>query len=143
MKVIVVDTDAIIALFHKEDLHAKKAMYLLEQLQKTEAKLLYPMTTIVEATTTFQRKLSQPSLTAQLIALIKSSQLMIEPVDANLLQEAIQLFRPEGSKQNTLFDAIVAATAKVHNADAIFSFDAWYKKLGFILVEDLFKPKIG
>jgi predicted nucleic acid-binding protein len=36
-----------------------------------------------------------------------------------------------------LFDALVAAVAKKNNADAIFSFDEWYKKLGFTLVTGL------
>lgn len=40
-----------------------------------------------------------------------------------------------GSKKNTFFDAIVAATAENLGTDAIFSFDDWYPKLGFRLLE--------
>jgi predicted nucleic acid-binding protein len=36
-----------------------------------------------------------------------------------------------------VFDALVAAVAKKNNADAIFSFDAWYQKQGFKLVTNL------
>jgi predicted nucleic acid-binding protein len=36
-----------------------------------------------------------------------------------------------------LFDALVATFAKKYNADAIFSFDEWYKNLGFKLVTSL------
>ncbi|MDP3732992.1 MAG: hypothetical protein Q8Q91_00480 [Candidatus Daviesbacteria bacterium] len=42
------------------------------------------------------------------------------------------------SKHNTFFDAIVAATAEKLNADGIFSFDSWYPKLGFKLVDKNF-----
>ncbi len=41
------------------------------------------------------------------------------------------------SKHNTLFDAVVAATAKKYQADAIFSFDKFYKKQGFKLASEL------
>lgn len=39
--------------------------------------------------------------------------------------QALLLYNPHGSKQNTLFDAVVATIAKELNADAIFSFDEW------------------
>ena len=41
------------------------------------------------------------------------------------------------SKHHTLFDAIVAAVAKKYYADAIFSFDKFYKSKGFKLVSEL------
>jgi len=54
------------------------------------------------------------------------------------LTEALALFNLHGSKQNTLFDAVVAAMARRLNAAAIFSFDKWYEKLGFRLVTRLY-----
>ena len=58
--------------------------------------------------------------------------------DDAVLAEALTLFNPHGSKQNTLFDAVVAALAKRLDADAIFSFDSWYEKRGFRLVAQLY-----
>ena len=54
-------------------------------------------------------------------------------VNEGIMQLAVGLFNPKSSKKNTFFDAIVAATAKSLNADTIFSFDGWYKKIGFNL----------
>ncbi|HEX2349602.1 MAG TPA: hypothetical protein VHI51_14315, partial [Ktedonobacterales bacterium] len=55
-----------------------------------------------------------------------------------VLAEAMTLFNPYGSKQNTLFDAVVAVVARRVDADAIFSFDGWYEKQGFRLVSQLY-----
>jgi predicted nucleic acid-binding protein len=138
MKTIIVDADGLIALFSKGDAHAKKAIALLQKLVQEEAKILYPATAIAEATTTLQRKLNKPHLAAQIAELIKENKFPIEPVNEDTLNTAVQYFKPvESSKHNTLFDALVAAIAKENNADAIFSFDAWYQKQGFTLVTSL------
>ena len=55
---------------------------------------------------------------------------IVQAVDHAVLTEAADLFHPNGSKKNTPFDAVVAAIAKRFNADAIFSFDEWYRKWG-------------
>lgn len=57
--------------------------------------------------------------------------------DSDVLASALTFFDPQGSKQNTLFDALVAATAKKRQSTIIFSFNEWYKKLGFQLAADL------
>lgn len=138
MKTIIVDADALIALFNKDDAHAEKAITLLQELVKEEAKILYPSTAIVEATTTLQRKLNQPQLAAEIAHLVKENKFPIEPVNEETLNDAISYFKPtESSKHNTLFDAVVAAIAKKTNADAVFSFDGWYQKQGLTLVADL------
>ncbi len=54
-----------------------------------------------------------------------------------ILTQASNLFQPFGSKQNTLFDAIVATIARKYAAPDIFSFDEWYAKQGFTLIPQL------
>jgi predicted nucleic acid-binding protein len=77
-------------------------------------------------------------LAAQIAELVKQNQFPIEPVSEKTLSDAVCYFKPtEGSKHNTLFDAVVAAVAKTTNADAIFSFDRWYTKHGFALAAEL------
>lgn len=49
------------------------------------------------------------------------------------MKRAYEIFDKAKSKQNTFFDAIVAATAKKLGAECIFSFDGWYPKLGLKL----------
>lgn len=71
----------------------------------------------------------------------QSGDFPVHAVDHAILTEAGELFNPDGSKKNTLFDAVVAALAKRLNADAIFSFDEWYRKIGMTLTEDLITAK--
>ncbi|MEK9179518.1 MAG: hypothetical protein AAB893_03555, partial [Patescibacteria group bacterium] len=59
-------------------------------------------------------------------------------IDAKIYSSAVHnFFGPQISKHNTLFDCIIAAVAKEYRADAIFSFDKFYRKLGFKLAEDI------
>lgn len=133
---VIVDSDALIALVDRDDPLAETALSLARKLQEIEALLLYPATAIVEAATTFQRKLNKPELAAQIMASTETHHFLIEPIDQATIQAATQLFRPYGSKQNTPFDTIVAAVAQEHQA-AIFSFDGWYRKVGLSLISDV------
>lgn len=62
----------------------------------------------------------------------------VEYIDEEILKLATKYFEHANSKKNTFFDAIVAATAKRLEADAIFSFDNWYTKLGFKLASQVY-----
>src|SRR3954467_2021796 len=80
MKTVIVDADGLIALFNKDDAHAEKAIGLLQELVREEARILYPATAIAEATTTLQRKLDKPHLAAQIAEVIKENKFPIEPL---------------------------------------------------------------
>jgi predicted nucleic acid-binding protein len=136
--VIIVDADAIVSQAFIDDSNHEKTMQLGKKLHAHGARLLFPSTTIVEAVTTLQRKLSNPQLAESTLALLTNPSIITEVVDQDILREAKKLFDPQGSKKNTFFDCIVATLAKTQNADAIFSYDKWYKKLGFTLVSELF-----
>ena len=138
LDIVLVDTDAFIAYFDKDDAHAAQTIKILQKLAEAEATLIYPSTVIAEAATTVQRKLQKPAVVAQIIDRILANELLIEPVDQSLIDEAARFFQPAGSKQNTFFDAIVAAVAKRNNA-IILSFDEWYRKCGFTLAVDLLR----
>jgi len=112
--IVVGDTDGLIAILHEEDANHKKAV-------ETVVRLL------------------QPELAAKTIERITDGKLSIENVDIDMLKEALKLFDPRSSKKNTLFDALVVATAKKLGTTVIFSTDDWYSKLGFTLAVDLFK----
>lgn len=134
---IIVDADALIAIFDANDAHATTALAVTRKVVDAHATLLYPATALTEAVTTFQRKLNNPQAAAQVIAAILAKQLLVELVDQTTLDAAMRFFNPHGSKQNTLFDAIVAAIARERGARAVFSFDGWYRKLGLSLVADI------
>ncbi len=136
---VIGDTDCLIALLHTEDENHLRAKETTLQLLHNDAHVVFPLTSIVETVTTLKRKLNKPELAANVIHQITKGTLTIEDMDTNLLNQALTLFDPKGSKQNTLFDALVAALAKKKKTKIIFSFDQWYKKLGFTLASDLYQ----
>jgi predicted nucleic acid-binding protein len=139
--VVVSDTDGLIAVLSEEDKNHQKATETVAKLLQQDAQTVFPITTITEAITTLRRKLNNPDLTEKVVNQITSGSLSIENADTGMLNEAFKLFDPKGSKQNTIFDAMVVATAKKLNTKVIFSTDSWYEKLGFILAFNLFQEQ--
>lgn len=135
---IIVDSDGLIGVSNKEDAHYAKANILLDHLQKNNAEFIYPSTTIVETTAILQIRLNKQDTVNQILAFVKSGVFIIEPVDQAILTAAIAFLKKDRSKHVTLFDGIVAAVAKKYNANAIFSFDRFYKAQGFTLASELF-----
>lgn len=136
-KLVIGDADAIVAQANPEDSNHDKAVAIAQKLISSQVNVIYPVTAVLEAVTHIQRALSSGSTaygTAQL--LIDPSVQVIE-VTQQTLANALTYFSPTTSKQNTLFDCVVAAVADEYNADAIFSFDRFYKKKGFTLAEEL------
>lgn len=68
-----------------------------------------------------------------------SPEVEVAEINKQTLIHALNYFSPITSKKNTLFDCIVAAVAEEYKADAIFSFDKFYKKKGFKLASELTK----
>jgi len=136
------DADGLIAVLSSEDANHEKAISTVEQLLQHDAQTVFPLTTIAEAVTTLKRKLRRVDLAEKVIKQITRGTLSIENVDTDMLSVALKVFDPKASKQNTLFDALVVATAKKLNTKVIFSTDDWYEKLGLILAVNLFqRPK--
>ena len=70
------------------------------------------------------------------VEFIESGQ--VAEVDEEIYSRAVNdFFDASVSKQDTLFDCIVAAVAKKYGAEAIFSFDKFYQKHGFKLASEL------
>lgn len=136
-RTVVVDSDALIALFNPEDSSYSKAQVLFESFYEQKTRLIYPATALVETVDTIQRRLKKYEVSAQIAELISSAELTVEPVDGTYLKEAVKYFQEERNSRKTLADAVVAAVAKKINADGVFSFDEWYKKLGVKLASEL------
>ncbi len=133
-KVVVGDADSIIALIHKDDPNHQKAEKLSEQLLSEGYEIIYPNTAISEAITALKRALSLPDKAHLINDQYKNGAFNVEYINEEIMMKASQIFDKAISKKNTFFDAIVAATAQTLEADAIFSFDTWYPKLGLKLV---------
>lgn len=98
---------------------------------------LLPLTAVAEAITTVQRKLSNPHLADTMIQRVKAGAVTVEVIDKDVFDQALTLFAPYESKQNTVFDAIVAVLVRRYHADAIFSFDRWYPKIELPLAQEM------
>ena len=137
---IIGDTDALISTINK-DAHHEVVKTIYRELASVSANIYFPSAIIAETITTCQRRLKNPSLAEAMVTQLTSDLINVLPTDDETLQMAAAFFHPHGSKENTFFDAIVAATAKKQSADAIFSFDQWYRKLGFKLASDLLEQE--
>ncbi|OGE32356.1 hypothetical protein A3C59_05170 [Candidatus Daviesbacteria bacterium RIFCSPHIGHO2_02_FULL_36_13] len=133
---VVGDADAIIAQANSDDSNHNEAVRIAQQLVSSAVRVIYPVTAVIEAVTHIQRALSSGSTA------YGTAQLMVDPgvevveVNKQVLINAVKYFSPTTSKKNTLFDCVVAATAEEYKADAIFSFDKFYKNKGFKLASD-------
>lgn len=135
--IVIGDADALIALAIEKDSLYLRANAISRKLDEDNIQVIFPNTAISEAITTLLRKHSNPELAGYLAQQYKKNIFKVEYVDEEIMQLAVDLFNPKSSKKNTFFDAIVASVAKSLKADAIFSFDNWYKKVGFLLASDL------
>lgn len=137
IKTVVVDSDAIFALYNPNDPLNKKATQTFGKLVNQNYQLVYPSSVIFEVISLFQRVLPNPTIISKLKEMIQNDQLFIQIVDAQLLKEAITLFNPAGSKKNTLIDCSVVVIAKSVKADGVFAYDEFYTKQGLKLAEEL------
>lgn len=137
IKKVVIDSDAIYAVYnHNDPLHSK-AIKTLQGLSSNHFQLVYPTSVIFEVMSLFQRVLSTPSVTTKIADMISRDLLIIYVIDSELLKESTTIFKPAGSKKNTLVDCSVVAVGKRIKAAGVFAYDEFYRKLGLKLAEDL------
>lgn len=135
--IIIVDADAIVAQANPDDSNHKKACQISQKLIALNAQIIYPSSAILEAVAVLQGKLNSKATAYGTAVAFTEAEIKIADTSQDILKSAIKFFSPITSKKNTLFDCIVAAIAKENKADAIFSFDKFYKKNGFKLASDL------
>lgn len=134
-KVVIADTDALIALSLEDDLHHNRAKIISANLLSKGINVIFPVTVFPETITFLKRAINQPQIAHQINKQLQKGVFIVDYIDEQTLKLATKYFEQANSKKNTFFDAIVAATAEKLEADAIFSFDDWYPKLGFKLAD--------
>ncbi|MBU1200838.1 PIN domain-containing protein [Patescibacteria group bacterium] len=137
---IVVDADAIVAQVFKGDSNHARATEIVQKLMKAGVKIIYPVTAVCEAVTVIQRVLGSKIVARETAKLFTESDTSVVNVNGEIYFKAVsKYFSNAVSKKDTIFDCCVAAVADEYQADAIFSFDAFYKKKGFVLASELVK----
>ena len=135
--IVIGDADSIIAQTNPNDVHHQKATVISNTLKNKDAQVIYPATAILEAVTHMQRVLNSTASAYGTAVFFSNPNIQVAEVNQDTLRGAIKYFDPDTSKKNTLFDCTVAAIAQKYQADAIFSFDKFYKKKGFKLASEL------
>lgn len=136
-KLVIADTDALIALSLEDDFHHKRAKIISANLLSKGVSIIFPVTVFPETITFLKRAVNQAQMAHKINKQLQAGAFTIEYIDEEILKLATKYFEQADSKKNTFFDAIVAATAEKLEAEAIFSFDEWYGKLGFKLIDSI------
>ena len=136
-KTVVVDSDAIFAIYNPNDPLNKQATKTFGDLIAKNYQFIYPTSVIFEIISLFQRVLPTPTVTEKLIEMIKDDRILTYVVDNYILKESAKLFKPAGSRKNTLIDCSVVVITKKIKADGVFGFDSFYRKNGIKLATDL------
>jgi len=136
--VVVADADAIVAQAFPGDNNHKKALITSKRLVELSAQVIYPVTAITEAVTVIQRVLNSKATAYGTAVTFTNPGAEIAEISHQVYSKAVnKYFSAQTSKKNTLFDCIVASVAEDYQADAIFSFDKFYKTKGFKLASEL------
>ena len=138
-KTVIVDSDAIFAIYNPNDPLNAKALHTLKELANEGYQLIYPTSVIFEVISLFQRVLPTPTVTTKIIEMLRNDQLLVAVDDEDVLKESATLFNPTGSKRNTLIDCSVVVISRKIKAEGIFSYDEFYTKQGLKLAENLVK----
>ena len=136
-KTVVVDSDAIFALYNPNDALHEKASQTFQALIEQGFQLIYPIPVVFEIISLFQRVLPTPTITTELKKMILQDQLQVYSIDNDLLKEAMGIFNPAGSKKHTLIDCAVVAVAKKVQANGVFAYDEFYVKQGIKPAEEV------
>lgn len=135
-KFVLVDSDALIGLIHKDDVLHARAVAVSRYLSKNDFVIIIPYPIVLEAATALSRGAKRPDLAKRL--LFDYSDFSQPELAENLIaKEVSKIFDPKASRKNTPFDCYLAALAKLNKINLVFSFDSFYKKQGFTLVGGL------
>lgn len=136
--IIVGDTDALISLSLSNQNTHKRVYDITAKLLGGFSTIYFPFPILMEAVVTISRKFDNKDKAKILMEqYLKGIFNVIYPTQ-EICNKAAQIYVTKSdSKQNTIFDAIVAACAEVVDADAILSLDGWYSKLGFKLAGEI------
>jgi predicted nucleic acid-binding protein len=137
-KDVLVDADALVALAKTNDFNHKKAVKISKNLQKKGIDYCFSPFTIAKAATVLSYKASQQSAKKFLNLVRKINIPALELTQQHKLS-ADKWFLKQKVKGASYFDCYnMALLDRYKNQlEAIFSFDAVYKKNGFTLAKDL------
>ena len=134
-KIVVGDADSLVALADKQDSNNSKAVKITTWLLSKDYEIIYPNTAILEAITALKRAKNLPDKANLIAEQYLEGAFAVQFISEMIQSQATQRFIKTNSKQDTIFDCLVAEVALELKADFVFSFDKFYTKQGLSLVE--------
>lgn len=140
-KRVLVDSDALIGLIHKDDALYKISLEILTYIVQNNFSVIMPYAIVLEAATALSRSkaVKRPDLAVSLLNYYLTAEKGNQNFDFEVADLVASLFDGRTSKKNTPFDHYVLALAKKNGVKYVFSFDTFYRKSGLTLAEDLLK----
>lgn len=137
-KIILIDSDAWVALAKTGDTNHVAATKTLEKLERMSVKLITTNYIFTESVTVISQRVNHETA-LQYISLIKKpwSALSLIWISESLESEAIDVFKQQTSKNVSFVDCTNMAIMDSLEIDSIFSFDKIYEKKGYVLATDL------
>lgn len=135
--IILVDADAFVALTKENDSNRERAKQALEKLLTLPVKFVASNYVFAEVVTVLSLRCGK-SVAQAFIQRVKSpsSFVAFRWVDEDVEKFAIEFFDHQRSKNVSFVDCVNMAIMEQDKFDAIFSFDAIYKKNGFKTAEE-------
>lgn len=135
---IFVDSDVFIALIKQDDSNHQKARQIFERLQNSPVNFITSNYVFSEVVTVLSQRISH-QIAVTFIQNMKSEEniFVIERVDGEIEERAVQIFIDQTSKNVSFVDCTNIALIKQKGMDGIFSFDEDYKNNGVQLIENL------
>lgn len=137
MAKVIVDSDAIFALYNPTDPLNAKARKVYSELLDRKVEFIYPSSVVFEILSLLQRVLKSTEILELFFDAINEDTNVVFQIEHDTFLDTLKLFNPRGSNKNSIVDCSVVAVAKKMKADGIFSFDEFYVKQGLKLARDL------
>ncbi|SRR6266404_1481230 len=135
---VFVDSDAFVAAVKQADTTHEKAQILFQQLKEKEALLITSNYVFSETVTVLSQKMGHDAAVGYIDSMKSTENVfLIKWIDEQIEEVALEIFKRQTSKNTSFVDCTNMAFLKMHEFDAIFSFDEVYRKNGFKLVEDI------
>ena len=132
---ILIDADALIALYKTNDSLHKKTLALSKKIESCP--IYISLFTVPEAATVISYDMSQATA-SDFLRKVRERKLIWLPFEEKIKLLTDDIFLKQNKKGTSWFDCCNVALFRFYQLDAIFSFDKFYKRVGLKRIEELF-----
>lgn len=136
-EIVLLDSDALIALINKEDDLHKKALKIQDKLTKLGSIFVISRYIIAETATFLTLRINR-KIAVRFLKDLESQEILIIDSNEELEKLTKEFFFKQKSHQVTYFDCANMAILSYYHWKTIFSFDKHYKQNNFLLAEDIY-----